>query len=74
MDANALQLKDYLVKQVARFGRNLEVHRDWQVTFMLGEHGPFMLSYQDTMPDHATLQADIGKIAQTVRAGASVTV
>lgn len=73
MDANALQINNYTVKQVPHFGPNLQVTQDWVVRFMLGEHGPFTLTY-DHKPLDTELQKDMGAIAQTVRAGANVTV
>lgn len=59
---------DVTVRDVPSFGLNGNVTNKTQVTFFVGAHGPFFLSYEPTQATQQQIQTDIDSKVRMLRA------
>jgi hypothetical protein len=59
MDANALQIRDAVIREQPWFKPGGDVGKKTLVTFYVSQHGPFTLEYTDERPSPTKVKADM---------------
>jgi hypothetical protein len=66
-DPNGLDVHDIQIAHVPSFDKDGKTLHNTVVTFHVGQHGPFVHTYQGAQPAADKVNADIDKQVQSVR-------